>query len=184
MARTAEPALTVFAWGNTCRGDDAIGPLLAGRLRAMHKPGLRVIEDHQLNIEHVTDIEGDGPVLFIDASLDVDAGLRLERVVPSEEGNFSTHAISPQALLNVFERTMRSPAPDAWVLHVAAREFGLGAEPGGIATAAVDETAGFLETVLAHPPQAWRGLLARMDSQGTARRAPATKGGRAAVAPR
>ena len=115
MAQSADTALTVFAWGNTCRGDDAIGPLLAERLRARESKGLRVIEDHQLNIEHVTDLERDGAALFIDASIEIDAGFRLERIGPSKSGNFSTHAISPQALLNVYEQTMQEPAPQAWL---------------------------------------------------------------------
>ncbi len=159
MASSAEAAITVFAWGNSSRGDDAIGPLLAERLRAADRPGLRVIEDHQLNIEHVTDLAGDGAALFIDASVDVDEGIRLDRIGPSKDGNFSTHAISPQALLNVYEHTMRAPAPDAWLLHVAAKEFELGADLGDVAARAVDEAGRFLDSLLAHPPCDWRGLL-------------------------
>ncbi len=161
MARSAEPALTVFAWGNTCRGDDAIGPLLAERLRADETPELSVIEDHQLNIEHVTDIASEGAALFIDASIEIEQGFRLERIGPSREGNFSTHAISPQALLNVYEATMGEPAPDAWLLHVAAREFGLGDEPGDVATDAIEEAGRFLKAIFAQEPDEWRGLLAR-----------------------
>ncbi len=159
MARSVDPTLTVFAWGNTARGDDAIGPMLAERLRAREAPGLVVIEDHQLNIEHVTDMTGDSAVLFIDASIEIDEGFRLERIGPSNDGNFSTHAISPQALLNVYEQTMKSPAPDAWLLHVAARDFELGAEPGDIALRAIDEASSFLEKLLAHAPAEWRASL-------------------------
>ena len=163
MARSAETALTVFAWGNTARGDDAIGPLLAERLRAMQTPRLRVIEDHQLNIEHVTDLSKDGVALFIDASLEVDEGFRLERIGPSKEGNFSTHAISPQALLNVYQQAMGESPPDAWLLHVAARNFGLGAKPGEIATRAIDQASCFLEALLQDAPAEWRKTLSRCE---------------------
>ncbi len=160
MGKSADPALTVFAWGNTARADDAIGPILAERLRAMQVPGLNVIEDHQLNIEHVTDLTADGAALFIDASIAIDAGIRLERIVPSRDGNFSTHAISPQALLNVYEQTMKAPAPEAWLLHVAARDFGLGEAVGEIALHAIDEATRFLDSVLSNRDETWRALLA------------------------
>ena len=168
MARSAKPVLTVFAWGNTCRGDDAIGPLLASRLRAAARPGLVVIEDHQLNIEHVTDIESEGAALFVDASIEIDSGFSLERISPSKDGNFSTHAISPQALLNIYQQTMRRAAPDAWLLHVAAREFGLGAGPGDIALQAIDEAGRFLEGLLALDPADWRAYLVQHESRKAA----------------
>ena len=158
-AQAPGPVLTVFAWGNTARGDDAIGPILAERLRAMEVPELRVIEDHQLNIEHVTDIENGSAVLFIDASIEIDEGFKLERIGPSRDGNFSTHAISPQALLNVYEQTMKQPAPESWLLHVAAREFELGAEPGDVAIRAIDEAGRFLIGLIERGPANWRKLL-------------------------
>ncbi len=161
MGKSADPSLTVFAWGNTARGDDAIGPILAERLRAMEVPGLRVIEDHQLNIEHVTDMTSDSATLFIDASLEIEEGFRLERIGPSKDGNFSTHAISPQALLNVYEQTMKKPAPDAWLLHVAARDFGLGEELGEVATRAIDEADRFLNSLFTDTSTDLRLALAR-----------------------
>ncbi|MDJ0814041.1 MAG: hydrogenase maturation protease [Woeseiaceae bacterium] len=161
MGRSADPALTVFAWGNISRGDDAIGPMLAEALRDIAPPGIRVIEDHQLNIEHVTDISIDGLVLFIDASVAIESGCQLQRIGPVDEGNFSTHAISPQALLNVFEKTIAKPAPDAWLLHVAAREFELGASIGSVATAAVDEATRLLGELCATAPDQWRAFLER-----------------------
>lgn len=165
-ARSTDPVLTVFAWGNTCRGDDAIGPLLAERLRSGDTAGLRVIEDHQLNIEHVTDLCRDVTALFIDASVEIDQGFRLERIGPSRDGNFSTHAISPQALLNVYQTTTGEPAPDAWLLHVAARDFRLGGEPGDVARRAMAEAGRFLHTLLAEDPTDWRACLARHASTG------------------
>ena len=123
-----------------------------------------MIEDHQLNIEHVTDIERGGAALFIDASVDIESGCRLERIGPSKSGNFSTHAISPQALLNIFEQTMQEPAPDAWLLHVAAREFELGAEPGEIAERAIDAAGEFLDSIFARDPSEWRKRLSMHES--------------------
>ncbi len=161
MGKSVNSALTVFAWGNTARGDDAIGPILAERLRAQDLPGLRVIEDHQLNIEHVFDLEACDAALFIDASIEIDEGYRLQRIGPSSDGNFSTHAISPQALLNVFEQTMKSPAPDSWLLHVAAREFELGTGPGSSARQSIEQAHAFLKNLLTNACADWPALLNR-----------------------
>ncbi len=158
---SANSALTIFAWGNTARGDDGIGPILAERLREQDFPGLCVVEDHQLNIEHVTDLADCGAALFIDASIEIDEGYRLERIGPSSDGNFSTHAISPQALLNVFEQTMKTSAPDSWLLHVAARQFELGAEPGSKARRSIEQAFGFLTDLLKNASSDWQGLLQR-----------------------
>lgn len=165
MDSSADPALTVFAWGNISRGDDAIGPMLAELLQEIAPPGVHVVEDHQLNIEHVTDLSKDGLALFIDASVAIQQGCRLQRIWPVEDGNFSTHAIAPQALLNVFEKTMERPAPDAWLLHVAARHFELGDEIGHVAARAIDEAAHFLRALCACAPDQWREFLAQGESR-------------------
>ncbi len=169
MGKSADPSLTVFAWGNTARGDDAIGPILAEHLRAKEVPGLTVIEDHQLNIEHVYDLKGSGAALFIDASIEIEEGYKLERIGPSDDGNFSTHAIGPQALLNVYEQTTKEPAPDAWLLHVAAREFELGAEVGDIANRAISEATLFLETLFERELVDWSTHLDQHTSEQGAR---------------
>jgi hydrogenase maturation protease len=164
MVHSADPALTILAWGNASRGDDAVGPLLAERLRANKPRDLNVVEDHQLNIEHVTDLDSDGIALFIDASVDIIEGYRLQRIGPSDDGNFSTHAISPQALLNVFERATGEPAPESWLLHVAAREFELGSPLGDVAEAAINAADDFLQDLLERPSGQWRSCLRQASS--------------------
>jgi hypothetical protein len=133
--------------------------MLAEVLRDIAPPDVRIVEDHQLNIEHVTDLSDDSLALFIDASVAIQEGCQLQRIWPIGDGNFSTHAISPQALLNVYEQTMKQQAPDAWLLHVAARKFELGASPGNVANAAIDAAAQFLKNLLARPAGDWRGYL-------------------------
>ena len=164
MGHSANPTLTILAWGNVSRGDDAIGPLLAERLRGTMPPGLNVIEDHQLNIEHITDLDSDGAALFIDASVDTAEGFRVQRIEPSGDGNFSTHAISPQALLNVFERATGQPAPESWLLHVAARDFELGSSLGDVAAAATEAADHFLQDLLEQPADQWRSCLRQASS--------------------
>jgi len=156
---STEPALVVFAWGNESRGDDGIGPLLARRLEALALTGLRVIEDHQLNIEHVTDFADAAPLLFIDASLAIDSGFRLERIVASTDGNFSTHAISPQALLNVFQQSTGREPPEAFLLHIAGKYFELGESLSETSSAAAEDAWEFLRNMLEQPTSEWRSVM-------------------------
>lgn len=159
MESSPEPALIVFAWGNESRGDDAIGPTLARRLENLNRPELVVIEDHQLNIEHVTDFSGSTPLLFIDASIAINAGFQISQIGPSEDGNFSTHAISPQALLNVYRDSIGEPLPDAYLLEVAGTRFGLGERLGSTASDALDAAWLFLESLLDLPASRWGSTL-------------------------
>ncbi len=159
MGSSTDPALIVFAWGNESRGDDGIGPLLARRLLDLERPGLVVIEDHQLNIEHVTDFVDDTPLLFIDASVSIDAGIRLESIQASSDGNFSTHAISPQALLNVYQATTGSEVPPSYLLHVAGTSFGLGESLGDTGRDAAESAWTFLKDLLDRPATEWRERL-------------------------
>ena len=162
MGSSRDPSLIVFCWGNEARGDDGIGPVMAARLRGLGRAGLVVIEDHQLNIEHVMDFHGMTPLLFVDASVSIDSGWRLERLAPSEEGNFSTHAISPGALLNVYTQSTGKPLPPAYLLHIAGRNFELGQDIGETARAAIDEALQVLQHVLDNDPSDWAGRLERV----------------------
>ena len=94
MATSTE--LLVFAWGNSARADDGAGPQIAARLRELEVPGVVVIEDMQLQIEHVADMSADVPVLFVDASVAIDEGFAIERLFPGRDPSVTTHALSPR----------------------------------------------------------------------------------------
>lgn len=159
MGSSTDPALIVFAWGNESRGDDGIGPLLARRLLSLGRPALVVIEDHQLNIEHITDFVDDTPLLFIDASVSIESGIMLEQIEASGDGNFSTHAISPRALLNVYREATGNAPPPAYLLHVAGESFGLGEGLGDTGAASAETAWAFLEDLLRRPSSEWRAAL-------------------------
>lgn len=159
MADSSEPAITVFAWGNESRGDDAIGSLLARRIIGLENPFVEVIEDHQLNIEHVMDIRDDVPVLFVDASVAIDADFALEKLVPRHDDSISTHSISPVALLDLYQQTLGRPAPDAYLLHVCGRHFELGEEINAATRLSVDRAWQFLSAVFSRPRGQWRACF-------------------------
>lgn len=162
MANLPDPALIVFAWGNESRGDDGIGPTLAGHLADLKRPGLVIIEDHQLNIEHVMDFSGSTPLLFIDASVSISSGFRVSRIAPSADGNFSTHAISPQALLNVYRESIGESMPDAFLLEIAGSQFELGEGLSAAALEAVEDAQEMLASLFDQPPSQWRTTLAQL----------------------
>ena len=123
--------LVVFAIGNPSRGDDAIGPELRGRLEKwLDNQNLgdqvELIEDFQLQIEHALDLEGRELALFIDAGANTPAPFFFARIFPSAAVAHTTHAMAPEAVLQVFRQTAGSEPPPAFVLCVRGEKFALG----------------------------------------------------------
>jgi len=156
----AEPALLVLAWGNESRGDDGAGPLLARRIGALHNPRIRVIEDLQLHIEHVMDLHSDVPVLFIDASVGIDRDFELGEVSAVADNSFSTHTVSPECLLHLFEHTMTCRAPAAYLLQVAGRTFELGESLSADTAQYVEDAWAYLLATLQRPAAEWQSAFA------------------------
>ncbi|MDR2852928.1 MAG: hydrogenase maturation protease, partial [Burkholderiaceae bacterium] len=124
--------LVIFAIGNPSRGDDAIGPQLCGRLAVwLAREGLlnqcELIEDFQLQIEHSLDLRGRALALFIDAGSATPAPYTFRRIAPRAGISHSTHALEPQAVLQVHADIERQPPPPAFVLCVRGERFELGA---------------------------------------------------------
>ena len=159
MAATADPALIVLAWGNASRGDDGVGPLIARRINELGRDDVRVIEDLQLHIEHVMDLRSDIPVLFVDASVAIDAGFRIEKLMPQADNSISTHTVSPHALLNLYETTLGQPAPEAYLLHVCGESFELGEQISTATARHVDAAWEFLAALFSGPSDRWQARL-------------------------
>jgi hydrogenase maturation protease len=117
----------VIAVGNPSRGDDAIGPLIAERLEALGLAGVEVLTDYQLQIEYALDLRGREEVIFVDASARGDAPFTLAPLAARRDPSFTTHALSPQALLEGYRRLTGEAPPRARVLAVRGYEFALGA---------------------------------------------------------
>jgi len=123
--------VVVFAVGNPSRGDDAIGPMLCGRLEKwLENEGLaehfELIEDFQLQIEHVIDLQGRALALFIDAGIDTPAPFSFRRIAPAGGIAHTTHELPPEAVLQVFRQTEKTDPPPSFTLCVRGEEFELG----------------------------------------------------------
>jgi hydrogenase maturation protease len=122
----------VFGWGNPSRGDDALGPLAVDaieRLVADHPQwgGVEVLTDFQLQVEHALDLEGRKRVLFIDAAMGgLDQPFSAGPIGPARDGTITTHAASPQGIMQVFQDLTGRAPPPATLLAIYGQSFELG----------------------------------------------------------
>jgi hydrogenase maturation protease len=120
----------VLACGNPSRGDDALGPLLIERLQAHQGTGklrrVDLLTDFQLQIEHALDMQGRELVIFVDATSNGPEPFSFEPVQPERDTGYSTHAVTPGALLPVFEQVSDEEAPATWLLAIRGYGFDLG----------------------------------------------------------
>jgi hydrogenase maturation protease len=121
----------IFAWGNPSRGDDALGPRFAEAaiaLAAAHPEwgGIDVLTDFQLQVEHALDLHGRARILFVDASLEAPPPFAVSEVEPARDASFTTHAMSPAAVLQVYCDLEDEMPPPAWQLAIRGEAFELG----------------------------------------------------------
>ena len=141
----ARAATLVFGWGNPSRGDDALGPLFAARceaLAARHPEwgGIECQTDFQLQVEHALDLQGRERVLFVDASRDCAAPFDLTTPTPSRDVSFTSHAMTPQAVLQVYLdlRLDDAALPPCRMLAIRGEDFELGQDLSPAAQANLD----------------------------------------------
>jgi len=148
--------LVVLGWGNDARGDDALGPLLTRRL-VERFPDLDVIEDYQLQIEHALDLEGFDAALFIDAARHLVEPFAFREIGPSATRTPTTHALTPEAVLQVYADVLRRAPPPAFLLALRGTSFELGEGLSAGGAEALARASDFCEALLASRTLAdWR----------------------------
>lgn len=154
--------VVVFAVGNPSRGDDALGPLLCARLEAWLETagladGFTLIEDFQLQIEHALDLVGCQLALFIDAGERTPGPFIFAPIAASTASSPTSHALAPEAVLQVYRQTEGEAPPPAFVLCVRGEGFELGAPLSPVAQASGDAAFAFLTGLCrTASPAAWR----------------------------
>jgi hydrogenase maturation protease len=135
--RKARPSTLILGWGNLSRGDDALGPLFLAGLRAQLPPDLaddvEFLEDYQLQIEHALDLGGRRQVLFVDASLTCSAPFEVQTLQARRDTSYTSHALTPEALLQVFVEVEGRAPPQSTLLAIRGEVFELGAGMSGLA---------------------------------------------------
>ena len=129
--------LLVFGWGNLSRDDDALGPLFIEQARDTWAAcaGVECLEDYQLQIEHALDLVGRQRVLFVDANLTCQAPFEVTPLRAVQDASFTTHAMSPQALLQVYQQLRGEAPPACTLLAIRGESFELGEPPSARALA-------------------------------------------------
>ena len=154
--------IVVFAWGNPSRGDDALGPEFLAQAEAIAAGAaldVAFVTDFQLEPEHATDLDGRDLALFVDASATASSPFAFEPVAPRRDPSFTTHAMSPAALLATFADAFGTP-PAAFVLAIRGERFELGEPLGAAAQANLAAALAF-----------WRRLLVDATVEGWTRAA-------------
>ena len=133
LATPAIAPLLVFGWGNPSRGDDALSPMLLeqleSRLAAQRWVGVQCLTDFQLQVEHALDLAGRQRVLFVDASLRCAAPFEMSSLAPARDHSFTSHAMSPQAVMQVFRELHGHAPPPCSLLAIRGERFELGEPP-------------------------------------------------------
>jgi len=108
----------VIGYGNSLRGDDGAGPLVARKL------GGNAIACHQLTPELVEAIAEANQVIFVDAHASVAAGeIRVEPIRP--RASLAMHRFEPETLL-AWAVQLYGRAPEALLIGIGARSFEIG----------------------------------------------------------
>jgi len=118
--------ILLFGYGNPGRGDDALGPELISRIAQLRLEDVECQNDMQLQVEHVTDLAGCDQVLFVDADMSCAEPYDFSEISAVKDGSYTSHAMSPSALLHAYRRVYGKDAPPAFLLRIRGYEFELG----------------------------------------------------------
>ncbi len=115
--KSAGPATLVIGLGNTLRGDDALGPLVAQRVRdAVDPHRVTVLERAVLAPELACEVARSDLVIFLDASVDGPVGQIVCREVTAQVSATSiSHGSRPAGLLDLAQQ-LYGRAPVAYLL--------------------------------------------------------------------
>ncbi len=145
--------LLVFAIGNESRGDDALGPLLLRQLHAACDPAkAELIEDYQLQVEHVTDLAGRSAVLFVDADMSCAAPFHFSSIAAAHDHSYTSHAMTPPALLHTYRQVYGTDAPQSFLLRIRGYGFELGAGLSNEASANLEKATARVRAWLTDTP--------------------------------
>lgn len=94
-------AETLFlCYGNPGRLDDGLGTAFAAALEG-RVTGADIAVDYQLHVEDAADLARYRTVVFVDAAATGRAPFELRRALPGGSPSFSTHSVSPEALMRL-----------------------------------------------------------------------------------
>lgn len=118
--------LLLFGYGNPGRGDDGLGPMLVERIAQLRLAGVACVVDMQLLIEHAADLCGFEQIIFVDADMSCQEPFEFSAVYAEKDHSYTSHALTPAALLHVYRHIGQGAAPAAFLLRIRGYRFELG----------------------------------------------------------
>jgi hydrogenase maturation protease len=144
----------LFGYGNPSRGDDALGPMLLEAIEnsaRVDRNNIEMLTDFQLQIEHALDLESREQVVFVDASVACVAPFEFSKLQPEYDDSYTTHEMSPAAVLQVYQSVNKALPPPCFLLSIKAGKFELGEELSASARENLLQACAFTEKLLAEP---------------------------------
>jgi hydrogenase maturation protease len=142
----------LFGYGNLSRGDDALGPLLLEYVEThCDLDAIEILSDFQLQIEHALDLENRALVLFVDASINCDGAFDFSLLEPDRDKSYTTHAMSPAAVLDVYQSIKKQAPPPCFLLSIKAEKLELGEGLSTQAEKNLDQACQFAGQLLKNP---------------------------------
>jgi hydrogenase maturation protease len=111
----------IIACGNSIRGDDRAGGLVADRVERAGLPGVDVLRVHQLTPELAESVAGAQRAVVVDAGVGKRSAFRR---VKARAGTALTHYLTAETLVGLVER-LYGAAPEVYLLTVPGCSFGL-----------------------------------------------------------
>ncbi len=120
-----EPRIVIFGYGNTLRGDDALGRVVADRLAAENLDDrVRILSETMLTPELACHLSAATLVIFVDAACEGPVGeivCRNASEVPAG-GPPVLHSFGPRGLLEL-ARQLSGNSPPAYLVSARGRSF-------------------------------------------------------------
>ena len=156
--------ILIFGYGNPSRGDDAVGPFIIEALNQTqfqpYQSRFDALTDFQLQIEHVTDLVDREAVIFVDAQTGLNQPIQFIKIEPLPDHSYTSHAMTPQTLLSVYQDVYHLSAPDTYLLTVTAQQFELGAELSPECRSGITNALDHLVTIFStQNPENWEQFL-------------------------
>jgi len=144
--------ILIFGYGNLSRGDDALGPLLLEHIEQhCDLTQIELLNDFQLQIEHALDLEHRTLILFVDASVACIDNLNFSQLTATRDKSYTTHAMSPAAVLAVYVSIKKQTPPPCFLLSIKAESMELGEGLSSTAEYNLQQASLFVDRLLQQP---------------------------------
>ena len=135
--------------GNSGRSDDGLGWAFVEAVEKANWFTGPTLLRYQLQVEDADLIRNYENVIFVDASAkDIPEGFKWEEVLPEDEFEYTTHQLSPGAVLHLCEFIYKRK-PRAYLMSISAENWELGLELGRKAKKNLDASLDFFSKKIA-----------------------------------